>query len=335
MRIGRAIALGFGLVIGGVCLAQPAPTTQPASSVDSIVSPMQFLPAIGSSANEPLQPEVYPTYSPDGDTSTVPPSTEPANNLREGMYLSHRGGRFSHGTGSVTWQFTPDADPAVPDAAGSICLAVLPNRQLSAMEDSLRQQPTTDASRRFAITGVITNYNGDDYLLVTGAAIPNADSAVLAAEKTEPATQPSGPLSPDRMLDQMLQQNPGPNSARTIRPTTARSTDRTSGAAAVAPGAMTMNVLREGTFLVDRTGRLTRAADGQTWEFSFDSDGRAMKDAPVVILPNLKLMSMEQAAKSSNRDLRFRITGMVTEYNGRNYVLLEKVVVVPEVTQQF
>lgn len=60
-----------------------------------------------------------------------------------------------------------------------------------------------------------------------------------------------------------------------------------------------------------------------------------MKDPPVLILPNLKLMAMENAVSSANRDLRFRVTGMVTEYRGRNYVLLEKVVVVPDPTQQF
>ena len=58
-------------------------------------------------------------------------------------------------------------------------------------------------------------------------------------------------------------------------------------------------------------------------------------DPPVIILPNLKLMQMESAVGGSNRDLRFRITGMVTEYRSRNYILLEKVVVVPDVTQQF
>jgi hypothetical protein len=46
-------------------------------------------------------------------------------------------------------------------------------------------------------------------------------------------------------------------------------------------------------------------------------------------------MAMENAVNGSNRDLKFRITGMVTEYKGRNYILLEKVVVVPDVTQKF
>jgi hypothetical protein len=44
---------------------------------------------------------------------------------------------------------------------------------------------------------------------------------------------------------------------------------------------------------------------------------------------------METAVNASSRDLQFRITGMVTEYRGRNYVLLEKVVVVPDSTKNF
>src|SRR3712207_7469706 len=61
------------------------------------------------------------------------------------------------------------------------------------------------------------------------------------------------------------------------------------------------------------------------------SDGSALRDPPVVVLPNLKLMTMENATTTgNNRDLRFRVTGMVTEYKGRNYLLVEKVVVVPE-----
>jgi hypothetical protein len=139
-------------------------------------------------------------------------------------------------------------------------------------------------------------------------------------------TQPSATMPADQKLDQMLRPMPQPGPAPI---------DASTGAAAVAPGAPQLTVMREGSFLVDRMGRLTRSADGQTWEFAFESDGRAMKDPPVVILPNLKLMAMEQAVKGANRDLRFRITGMVTEYNGRNYVLLEKVVVPPDSTQQF
>jgi hypothetical protein len=172
-------------------------------------------------------------------------------------------------------------------------------------------------------------------------------SGVALGQTTQPTTRPAAapvaaPLPADQMLSQMLRAPLGgagggaTGGAKPLQPANyAPLTDATTGANAVAPAAPSLTVLREGTFLVDRTGRLTRGPDGQSWEFAFDSDARAMQDPPVVILPNLKLMAMEQAVKSANRDLRFRITGMVTEYSGRNYVLLEKVLVLPEATQQF
>ncbi len=160
-------------------------------------------------------------------------------------------------------------------------------------------------------------------------------TATALAQTTQPAsTQPSDKILPtDQMLNQMLR-TPGANAARPLQPVSQQpAIDATTGAGAVAPSAASMQVMREGTFIVDRTGRLARGADGQSWELVFESDGRAMKDPPFVILPNLKLMAMEDAIKSQSRDLRFRVTGMVTEYGGRNYILLEKVVVVPDAGQ--
>jgi hypothetical protein len=146
-----------------------------------------------------------------------------------------------------------------------------------------------------------------------------------------PTTQP---LAPDQLIHNLLGSGAGAEQSLPGR-VGPRPADATSGAAAVAPAAPSVTVLREGTYLIDRTGRLTHSADGQQAEFTFDADAKALRDPPVIILPNLKLMQMESAVTGSNRDLRFRITGMVTEYKGRNYILLEKVVVVPDITQQF
>jgi hypothetical protein len=336
MRIGAIVALGLVLLI-------TARVAHGQEAVSPLMTGQAFL-TVGSGGGDPLQPVVFLSYSSDQDPSAITSTNQPPASLSEGSFLSHRSGRFTPSGDGQGWQFTPDAIPA-GTGASTISLTVLPNRQLSAMEDSVRQQSATmssaapsDVEARFSVTGLVTRYKNQNYLLVDTAAMPNADGAVLAAEKVQPspaapATQPAAPLPADKMLDQMLKSSS--SAPRPLRPTSAPAPDRTSGSAAVAPGAASLQVMREGTFLVDRTGRLTRAPDGQAWEFSFDSDGRAMKDPPVIILPNLKLMAMEQAVKSSNRDLRFRITGMVTEYSGRNYVLLEKVVVVPEVTQQF
>jgi hypothetical protein len=157
-------------------------------------------------------------------------------------------------------------------------------------------------------------------------------AAVARAQTTQP-TSSTTTSSAEQLANRLLAPQ-GPGGNRALPPATVGPmTDATSGKAAVAPGAPPVNVLREGTFIVNRVGRLTRSADGQQEEFNFDADGKTMRDPPVIILPNLKLMQMENAVAGSSRDLRFRVSGMVTEYKGRNYVLLDKVVVVPDLEQ--
>jgi hypothetical protein len=103
----------------------------------------------------------------------------------------------------------------------------------------------------------------------------------------------------------------------------------------VAPGAPTLTVLREGTPIVNRVGRLTLGGEGGASEFMFEADGQALRDPPLIVLPNLKLMIMEDAVRGATREPRFRVSGVVTEYRGRNYLLLEKVSVLSQATQQF
>lgn len=158
-------------------------------------------------------------------------------------------------------------------------------------------------------------------MLVASASIV---AVALARQDAAPA--------PEQTIDRLVgQQAPG----RPIRPAESGQTDHTTGPGAVAPDAPPQALLREGTFLIDRTGRLSRSADGQWWEFNFIADGQTLRDPPVRVLPNLKLMSMEDALTSTNRDLTFRITGILTEYRGRNHILLEKVIVVPEGDRPF
>ena len=162
---------------------------------------------------------------------------------------------------------------------------------------------------------------------------------VLRADS--PATQPAGPTtrSADMPADQLLQQMLRPSNGPAVQPLRPINNppvvDQTTGKTVVPNSAIPQNLKREGDYVNDRLGRLTKSADGQTMEFTFEADGRSMQDPPVIILPNLKLMSMEDAVNSGNRDLRFRVTGQVTEYKGRNYILLEKVSVVQEKAQQF
>jgi hypothetical protein len=160
-------------------------------------------------------------------------------------------------------------------------------------------------------------------------------SASLAdAPATQPSTRPSD-MPADQLLNQMLRPANGP-AMQPLQPILNPPVmDQTSGKMVVPNSALPQPLKREGDYIRDRLGRLSKSADGSQMEFSFESDGRTMQDPPVIILPNLKLMAMENAVNSANRDLRFRITGPVTEYKGRNYILLETVSVVQDTAQQF
>ena len=180
-----------------------------------------------------------------------------------------------------------------------------------------------------------------------GAAVVGSTTQPVGAAATQPinisATQPLVTTPPsttrptnrsaEETLRQMLQ--PQGEAARPLQPIpdAPPAVDATSGDAAVAPGGTPTKVTREGTLLLDRVGRLTRSDDGKTFEFTIDSDGRRMADAPMILLPNRRLQQLEDRVQNSYRDLKIRASGEVMEYRGRNYLLLQRWSVVPEVVQ--
>lgn len=170
-------------------------------------------------------------------------------------------------------------------------------------------------------------------IAVAGALLSCFSASAQPAPSTQPTTRPAIVPAED-MLSKMLKPTAN-GGAQPLKPLPdLPHLDQTTGKT-VAPAAPVMNLRREGDYISDRTGRLTKGADGQSMELTFDADARAMQDPPMVIVPNLKLMQMENAVSGSSRDLRFRVTGMITEYKSRNYILLEKVSVVPDSIDQF
>jgi hypothetical protein len=124
----------------------------------------------------------------------------------------------------------------------------------------------------------------------------------------------------DSLLDGMLRDREPAPVESTVNPT------RPPAAVAVAPAG---RLLREGSFVVDRVGQVRRTDDGQ-FVFGFQSTGpgvpAADAESPMTLVPNLNLMAVESALRS-NPYHSFRVTGRVTEYRGRNHLILEKVVV--------
>ena len=161
--------------------------------------------------------------------------------------------------------------------------------------------------------------------VLTTLALAGAAWCQTTVPTTRPATTITPP-NPDLMLKQLLSPS---RPQRPLEPVDLPVEKDQSSRTAVAPKADTLNLVREGTYIVDRVGRLTISIEGQK-ELTFEADGAAMKDPPMLLLPNTNRTRMEMAVQASSRDLKFRVTGMVTEYNARNYILLEKVVVVQD-----
>jgi hypothetical protein len=103
----------------------------------------------------------------------------------------------------------------------------------------------------------------------------------------------------------------------------------------VPPNPPTPTLKREGTFITDQVCRMQKTLDGQGFELVFDTDGKGLADPPVGVIQNQNLASMELMIEGINRDPKFHVTGMMTEYKGKNYILIEKATIVSDVIQQF
>jgi hypothetical protein len=175
--------------------------------------------------------------------------------------------------------------------------------------------------------------------------------APLTHAQSNPATRPASPATPsstapggesgadmkfmsaDQVFNQMLK--PATRPTRQLAPVSEQPVhDAKSATGSIKPNAPAVIVIREGTMIIDRLGRLSHTDTGQP-EFTFEADGKALRDPPMLLLPNLTLNQIEDTINAWNRDAKLRVTGVVTEYKGRNYLLLEKVIVPLDVAQQF
>lgn len=87
----------------------------------------------------------------------------------------------------------------------------------------------------------------------------------------------------------------------------------------------TGRLMREGSFITTRKGRMTRSGAGPTggdeWLFAFDGDASGKVDPPMVIMPCMNLAAMEKLVEKGGDSVSFSLSGQVFLYKGRNYLL--------------
>lgn len=194
---------------------------------------------------------------------------------------------------------------------------VLPNSKLRQMVTYAR---TTNEAAEFGITGPITEYGGENYVLVGDVTILDRRPAAPPA----PASQESDSTSELSILAQLERDA---TIVRPLRPTSDESESRDTSAAEQIPrpSALSRNsggLLHEGTRVSGRVGRLVRESGWRVFVFESDSDAPA--DAPVRLLPNLSLGSMEDLSGRGNQSPIFVVSGELTVHGARNYMLIRR-----------
>lgn len=79
---------------------------------------------------------------------------------------------------------------------------------------------------------------------------------------------------------------------------------------------------REGSYIWNRLGRLIHDPRSGAWLFAFAANRHTRESPTIMLLPCHWLSVMQRLDKAQGATKAFRISGRVTEYKGRNYLLL-------------
>lgn len=154
--------------------------------------------------------------------------------------------------------------------------------------------------------------------------LPRAQPLTLTDDDHKSVDQQRLTLSP---IQKPLQKN---NKTGTANKPFGGQIDSSRNRGSFSRGGKTRSDLKESAMIVDRVGRLVYDPDEQMWMFAFESDASHLTEAPIALLPCQLLEVMEKRTYQSTRRVKFRISGRVTKYQNRNYLLLRKLLLVFE-----
>lgn len=259
------------------------------------------------------------TTVPAGDPvqATPPGQTSPAQRrargplLREGSFVASVQGRVHRDPATGWWSFA--TEPANDKDTG-FDLILLPNSKLEDIKQVVDAMDENDEDLVFEISGRLFVFHGRNFLLATHAPQliayrPTAEDADTSADAAGDATEDADDESVggDEVDDIMaeLARDVGPLQRGVRGPAETESGGR---------------LIREGTILLGRRGTLHRDEVG-AWVFVFASDSAALEDPPAVVLPCLQLEQLEAFARTAGFAAPILLSGQVTRYEGRNYIL--------------
>lgn len=155
--------------------------------------------------------------------------------------------------------------------------------------------------------------------LLTGAALGGLCASMVILTGLGLRANPPAE-NPDEIIREMERRRstPAPSTAPASSPTVTPPPSVPSSIDPSSPAGT--RLLREGTFITNRRGRLTRGTAGDIL-FTFDADARGKGEAPMSLLPCMNLASMEKVVDRGGDGITFTVSGQVFVYKGRNYLL--------------
>ncbi|MBN1943494.1 MAG: hypothetical protein JW849_09410 [Phycisphaerae bacterium] len=200
---------------------------------------------------------------------------------------------------------------------------LLPCRLLEEVETYLEAHPDV----RFRFSGETTRDTKYSYLLLQRVAIVEEDVTdvepppVAKSPARKATTQPAGEDTTTGLIAEMLQDRPG----RAIRTTPAPRRKADENVNSVAPAGETPFTPGKRELVVDRIIRVIQEPEGKWWQARFESDN-TLREPPLRILPGLRLEWIKMMmADSGKSDMLLRVSGDVTYYRGKRYLMLRKV----------
>jgi hypothetical protein len=204
----------------------------------------------------------------------------------------------------------------------------LPNQRLEDMESIVARNPQTV----FLVSGECMIYHGRPYLIVR-LALTQAERS----QPPEPATQPStsaashpatpttaeasATADPDDLIRKLLQERPGkpvllpPESDAKVEPLPS-----------VSPAVAQQLPQAFGSMIADRTVYLSTDANTGWSTVRFIADNTLLEQ-PIRLLPCQQVVAAKDlSATKLGRNVRLRVSGELTRYKGKEYLLLRKVV---------
>jgi len=216
------------------------------------------------------------------------------------------------------------------DLPDSPPLRMLPNQQLSMLRAVLRQSPP---STSFLMTGRITEFIGANYILLESIEEVLADNTeTTAPTPPQPQSTPSdAPRDREPTAEEILKQLLSRPTRRSVAlpqlTQVIQSDDQRAMTTETRPEdpAAAASLLPERAMLVDRVGRVVPG--DKWWTLVFENRGRQAADQPIRLLPSRLLESAISLSGGGTQAPVFIVSGEVTTYENRNYLLLRKVLV--------